>query len=134
MLVGPNLIKGLNFFFFDATTEQFLGFFNLPDYDNIRQFATLDGQLYAAVGKTLSGGAVLKWTGKVGPGCSSCLSFKVVGTLDGIGAYITPHEGRLFVTTESACGYPDWLKTNSTPSLTFGRCVVRRISSPTRTP
>jgi hypothetical protein len=40
-------------------------------------------------------------------GCASCLSFETVGTLpDGIGAYITSHEGRLFVGTWST-GNPE---------------------------
>jgi hypothetical protein len=100
MMVGPSLLGGLNFFFFQADTQEFLGFGNLPGYDNIRQFLNVDGDLYAAVGQTRVGGAVLKWTGSFdADACSTCLAFDVVGTLDGIGAYIASHQGRLFVTT-----------------------------------
>jgi hypothetical protein len=106
MLVGPSLLGGLNFFFFEADTEAYLGFANLPGYDNIRQFTTFDGQLYAAVGQSFipgvraGGGAVLRWTGtQTAAPCTTCLDFAVVGTLDSIGAYLTPHKGRIFVGT-----------------------------------
>jgi hypothetical protein len=100
MLVGPSLIGGLNFFFYDATTHEYLGSDMLEGYDNIRQFTVYRGDLYAAVGQTLVGGAVLKWNGsKTAKPCFTCLSFENVGALDGLGAYITSHEGRLFVTT-----------------------------------
>ena len=98
IVAGPSLLGGLNFFFFRADTRAYLGSGTLPGYDNIRQFAALGGQLYAAVGQMGVGGAVLRWTGSLtDPGCSSCLSFEVVGSLNGVGAFIVGHEGRLFV-------------------------------------
>lgn len=106
MLVGPSLLGGLNFFFYQADTEAYLGFASLPGYDNIRQFTLYQGQLYATVGQTFipglreGNGAVLRWTGtQTAAPCTTCLQFEVVGTLDGIGAYITPHNGRIFVGT-----------------------------------
>jgi hypothetical protein len=100
MLAGPSLFGGLNFFFYDAATREYLGVRNLPGYDNIRQFTVFQGHLYTTVGQTGVGGAVLRWTGAKAPlPCDTCLSFAVVGHLAGAGAYIEPHEGRLFVTT-----------------------------------
>src|SRR5262245_6766965 len=107
MLAGPSLLGGLNFFFYQADTGAYVGTANLTGYDSIRHFVTLDGQLYATVGQTFipnvnkGGGAVLRWTGTqtAAPCTASCLSFETVGTLDGIGANITVHNGRIFVGT-----------------------------------
>lgn len=108
MLAGPSLVtRGLNFFFYQADTGAYLGTAMLPGYDSIRHFVSFDGQLYATVGTAFvkdvvpGGGAVLRWTGKqtAAPCTTSCLAFETVGTLDGIGADITVHNGRLFVGT-----------------------------------
>jgi len=107
IMAGPSLLGGLNFFFFQADTAQFLGSGTLPGYDNIRQFLNVGDQLYAAVGQTFVGGAVLRWSGSQSAApCSTCLAFAVVGQLDGIGAYIAEHHGHIFVTTWPT-GKPD---------------------------
>src|SRR5262245_21872085 len=115
MLAGPSLLGGLNFFFFQADTGAYLGNARLPGYDSIRHFVNFEGQLYATVGQsfipgtaTTGGGAVLRWNGTQTPApcTTSCLWFETVGTLDGIGADITVHNGRIFVGTWTT-GSPD---------------------------
>src|SRR5437868_2694901 len=44
IMAGPSLLGGLNFFFFQADTAQFLGSGTLPGYDNIRQFLNVGDQ------------------------------------------------------------------------------------------
>jgi hypothetical protein len=101
LLAGPSLTTAaLNFFVFDAGTQQYLGSFSLPGYNDIRKFVTYKGDLYTAVGNVSpGGGSVLKWNGSYHATCSYCPSFEVVGQLTGEGAYITVHKGRLFVST-----------------------------------
>jgi hypothetical protein len=100
MLAGPSLFGGLNFFFFQADTRAYLGSKTLAGLNNIRQFTVFRGQLYVSVGQTGIGGAVLRWNGSMTAApCVSCLSFEVVGSFDGMGVFITDHQGRLFVTT-----------------------------------
>jgi hypothetical protein len=114
MLAGPSLLGGLNFFFYEADTGAYLGTATLAGYDSIRHFVNFEGQLYATVGQNFipgvapGGGAVLRWNGKqtAAPCTTSCLSFETVGTLDGIGADLTMHNGRIFVGTWTS-GSPD---------------------------
>lgn len=95
LLAGESLLlNGINLFAFNATTHQYLGSSSLPGYSNIRQFVTLNGNVYAAVAKSgATGGAVLKYNGQ------GLFGFDVVGNLDGQGAYIASHQGRLYVGT-----------------------------------
>lgn len=100
LFAGPGLISGLNLFAFRADTGQYLGSGVLPAFTNIRQMIVHNGALYIPVGASNVGGQVLRWTGSVSAApCASCFQFQSVGTLDGIGAYITLHEGRFYVTT-----------------------------------
>ena len=96
---GPNLspLGGINMFAFDAVTGAFLGATTLGDYSNIRKWREHNGILYTAVGNKgdQAGGSVLRWIGDKG----SPFLFEVVGDLDGQGAELEVHEGRLFVTT-----------------------------------
>lgn len=100
LLAGPSLLTGMNFFAFRADTKEYLGSATVEGYDNIRQMTVNNGVLYIPVGRNLVGGKVLRWTGSISPPpCKSCFTFDIVGDLDGIGAYITTHQGRLYVTT-----------------------------------
>lgn len=100
LFAGPSLISGLNLFAFRADTGQYLGSSVLPVFTNIRQMLVHNGVLYIPVGANNIGGQVLRWTGSVSaPPCASCFQFQNVGNMDGIGAYITLHQGRLYVTT-----------------------------------
>lgn len=95
ILAGPDLEAGLNLFAFNTTNGDFLGSTNLPAYDNIRKWRVVQGVLYTAVGNSGPGGAVLRWTGSA----AAPFQFQVVGLLDGAGAELAAHDGRLFVTT-----------------------------------
>jgi hypothetical protein len=102
LLAGPSLLGGITFYAYRADTEEYLGSGNYFGFDNIRQMLVYEGQLYIPVGRNLAPGQVLRWTGSwsgSGPCTAACFTFEQVGNLDGIGAYITPHQGRLYVTS-----------------------------------
>jgi len=107
---GPSLTGGLNFFAFQIDTQQWVAKGTLAGYDNIRKFLTVDGVIYAGVGKTSTGGSVLRYTGSFAsipppsPGqgagtCSACFTFDTVGALDSDAAYLALHNGRVYVST-----------------------------------
>jgi hypothetical protein len=98
---GPalNLLGGINLFAFNARDGGFLGSTTLSGYNNIRKWAVAKGVLYTTVGTVdnSSGiaGKVLRWDGSA----ANPLVFTEVGNLDGSGAEIAFHDGRLFVAT-----------------------------------
>ncbi len=95
-LSGPVALgEGINMFVFDATSGSFLQSATLPEYQNIRKWLVLNNVLYAAVATEYGDGKVLRWTGSK----SSPFSFEEVGNLDGGGAEIVAHNGRIFVGT-----------------------------------
>jgi len=74
----------------------YLGATVLPEYNDVRKWVVAGDALYTAVSNAFdSGGTVLRWRGDV----ANPFAFEVVGHLDGEGANIAFHEGRLFVTT-----------------------------------
>ena len=106
---GPRLGGGLNLFAFDADNGSYLGSHTLAMYSNIRKWKEHNGILYTAVGNQGTGGSVLRWNGnKANP-----FQFEKVGDLDGQGAELEIHEGRLFVTT-----WPGGVGTTPTPGVT----------------
>lgn len=95
---GPDLDEGVNLFAFSAITGRYLGSRHLPDFSNIRKFLLHDGVLYTAVGNEEGGGSVLRFDGDpTSPNFP--FDYRVVGLLDGDGAELAVHEGRLFVST-----------------------------------
>lgn len=99
LIGGPTLLGDVNLFAFRADTLEFLGVGTLAGMSHIRQGVIVDGALYLAVGFP-AGGAIVRWTGRLEPApCGTCFSFEVVGQVDGVGAFIAEHEGRLFVST-----------------------------------
>ncbi|MES1258609.1 MAG: hypothetical protein ABUS51_09265 [Acidobacteriota bacterium] len=104
LIAGPSLLGGLNFLVFRADTLDYLGSATVPVFDNVRQMIVYNNQLYIPVGTNLQGGNVLRWDGNLQTlpqPCTSCLSLHldVVGTFDGIGAFIAIHNGRFYVST-----------------------------------
>jgi hypothetical protein len=94
---GPAFTGGINIFLFDALNRTFIAAGNVPGYTNIRKWLVVDGVLYTAVGKP-NGGAVLRYTGDPANPATR-FQFQEVGLLDGDGAEIALHDGRLFVNT-----------------------------------
>ncbi|MDD5222355.1 MAG: hypothetical protein PHE84_00060 [bacterium] len=97
---GPamNLAGGINIFAFNVKDGSFLASATLSAYNNIRKWAVAKGVLYTTVGNvdnSAFGGTVLRWDGSV----SNPMIFTEVGKLDGAGAEIIYHEGRVFVST-----------------------------------
>jgi len=87
-LGGPSLLGGINLFAFNTQTRAYLGSANLPGYDNIRKWLTVNGALYAGVT-----GHVLRWTGSL----ADPFQFEQVGDIAGDAAELALHEGRIFV-------------------------------------
>jgi hypothetical protein len=110
IFAGPNFTGGLSFFGFDVATKQWVAKGDLKGYINIRSFLTVDGVVYAGVGRLINGGSVLRYTGSFesippptrgqGAGtCPDCFSFDTVGFLDSDAANLALHNGRVFVST-----------------------------------
>jgi len=95
ILGGVSLLGSLNLFAFNTTTGEYLGSTNLADYNNCRKWLVADNVLYTAVANTVGGGSVLRWLGDE----SNPFEFETVGNIDGDGAELVLHEGRLFVST-----------------------------------
>ncbi|MCA1601953.1 MAG: hypothetical protein LC776_10050 [Acidobacteria bacterium] len=95
ILGGPSLRGGINLFAFRSDDRRFIAARNFPEFNEIRQWLLSDNNLYAAVGKSGGGGAILNWKGTA----ENPFQFEVVGNTDGFGAYLTKHEGRIFVIT-----------------------------------
>ena len=102
-LAGPSfnevtgqLGNGVNMFAFDADEREFLDAHRFKEYSDIRnRWLVVDDVLYTTVGNIDGSGSVLRWIGTR----SNLFEFEVVGELDGQGAELELHEGRLFVTT-----------------------------------
>lgn len=96
LLGGPNLPgDGINLFAFRAGDGSFIGATALSGYNDIRKAVVHNGVLYIGVQNTAGGGSVLRWKGN----SANPFQFEVVGNLDLNAAYITLHDGKLFVTT-----------------------------------
>lgn len=91
---GPSLIRGINVFAFNGATGAFIAKARFAQYTDIRQWLVVNGVLYTTVG-TPTGGEVLRWTGTL----ADPLHFDEVGDLDGSGAYLALHGGRLYIST-----------------------------------
>ena len=107
ILGGPSIdpgSQGINLFAFDAWTGRFLKSRSLEAYGNIRKWLLEDGVLYTAVAAagdgefSYGGGSVLRWIDDDSHP-DYPLAFDVVGDMDGGGAELAMHEGRLFATT-----------------------------------
>ncbi|MFN0101059.1 MAG: hypothetical protein ACKV2U_03095 [Bryobacteraceae bacterium] len=125
MFAGPALTStgGINFFAYRISTNSWIAKGVTTLYDNIRRFTLLNSGggsvLYTAVGNTASNtanpnaGSALRYAGSFTtipppppptsgsniPVCAACFTFQAVGNLDGEGAYLTSHAGRLYVST-----------------------------------
>jgi hypothetical protein len=104
ILAGPGIGGGINLFAFHAGSRRYLGSAHLAEYDNIRKWIVHKGVLYTAVGRSEGGGAVLRWLPR-GAHRHFPFRFEVVGEIDGAGAELAVHDGRLFVSS-----WPDLAK------------------------
>ena len=103
-LVDKALLRVVNLFAFNAKTGEYLGARSFdgtpgnPHYNNIRQWLTARGQLYAGVGKP-GGGEILRWTGHLSDDPADVFQFETVGELQADPAYLAKFNGRIFVST-----------------------------------
>src|SRR5262245_383550 len=99
-LAGISATGAVNMFAFNALTKQYLGSISYdgqdgrPLYTNVRQWRVIDRELYVGVAKS-GGGEILRWTGDF----SSPFTFEKVGEIVGDPAYLTHHQGRIFVSS-----------------------------------
>jgi hypothetical protein len=101
VLLGGISVRGsVNVFAFNALTKEYLGAMSFdgrdgrPLYNNIRQWRLIDQELYVGVGANQAG-EILRWTGDV----TSPFEFETVGRIAGDPAYLTPHAGRVYVSS-----------------------------------
>jgi hypothetical protein len=100
ILGGISARGGINLFAFSGLTREYLGSISYdgregrPLYTNIRQWREIGSELYVGVA-TASGGEILKWTGDP----TSPFAYETVGAIAGDPAYLTLHEGRIFVSS-----------------------------------
>jgi hypothetical protein len=100
VFLGGVSANGITMFAFDARTRGFLGSVGFdgqagrPLYTNIRQWQVIHDELYVGVATTTRG-AVLRWVGNT----ASPFEFERVGDIAGDPAYLTEHNGRVFVST-----------------------------------
>jgi hypothetical protein len=103
-LAGPALGGGpVSFFAFSSSAETYLGSCQASAINDIRNWAVVNNVLYAGVGNTAGGGAVIRWNGTEAqpfdPTSPTC-GFEVVGALGGSAAYLTaygPNSDRIAV-------------------------------------
>ncbi|WP_460867266.1 Ig-like domain repeat protein [Nocardioides pakistanensis] len=102
---GPAYTGGINIFAFDDTTGAYLGSTSFAQYTNIRKWVLVNGELYTGVAVKPStehpkgGGMIMRWTGSR----TDPFQFENVGYIDGEGAELAEHDGRLFVATWPCC-------------------------------
>jgi hypothetical protein len=100
ILGGPAVNgPGVNFFFFDAATGNYIGSRHAPEFNNFRKTVLHGGVLYAGVGLQAGGGAVLRAIDRPRGHPDHPVGFEIVGELDGEGVELTEHEGALVVAT-----------------------------------
>jgi hypothetical protein len=99
---GPGTIAGVNMVAYDTSTGEYLGGRQFTEYSDIRKWVVVDDVLYTSVRNNLAlypelerNGSVLRWA----PTEDDLFNFEIVGWLDGEGAELAEHEGRLFVST-----------------------------------
>jgi hypothetical protein len=114
---GPAIVPGVNMFAFNGDTGECIAAKNFPEWNNIRQWLDVDGVLYTAVGGSEGGGSVLRWVGDFSALPESVMQFDVVGNLDGTGAYMAFHDGRIFVSTWPNFILGDVIETPNPPGL-----------------
>ncbi len=117
LLGGPSLSQsgGIRLVAFDAATGRYIGSKAYPQYEDIRKWVVVGGQLYTAVGTlgpvvdgvpSVNGGRILRWTGTL----HHPFSFQEVGKTDNdpaeIGAHREGADQRLFVSTWSTTSSP----------------------------
>lgn len=98
ILAGPGLYTGVNFFYFNGETGEYLGSYHSALLNNIRRWVKLNGVLYTTVGLVDGTGAVLRWRGN-SEDLTKLNRFEIVGRLDAEGAELAIHDDRLFVAT-----------------------------------
>lgn len=104
-LAGPSIIRGINIFAYDAISGNLLGAQNFPQWNDIRNWLSIKGVLYAGVGNssvpgpTAPAGAIIRWNGESSTDPNVLFDFEVVGNLDSNAANLAEHDGRMYVST-----------------------------------
>lgn len=114
-LAGPTFQNDVTFAAWDAASGSFKGSCRATALNNIRQWVTANGVLYAAAGRDTGDGVILRWRGSLAQPFNGAASpseycgFEVVGVLPAFPAYVTVYDNKRIVAsvwTENR-GQPD---------------------------
>jgi len=113
-LAGPTFQNDVAFAAWDASAGTYLGSCRAAALNNIRQWITVNGVLYAAAGRDSGDGVILRWRGSLAQpfngaadGSDYC-GFEVVGVLPAFPAYVTSYDGKRLAASV-------WTENRSTP-------------------
>jgi len=102
-VAGPTFQTDVTFAAWDASTGTYRGSCRATALNQIRQWITVNGVLYAGAGRDTGDGVILRWRGTStdpfrGAGTvSDYCGFEVVGTLPGFPAYLTTYNNQRIV-------------------------------------
>jgi hypothetical protein len=103
LMAGPTLQHNVIFAVWDASNGIYKGSCRAIALNNIRQWITVHGTLYAAAGLSAGGGAILRWVGSVDnpyngtASVSDYCGFEIVGKMPGFPAYVTSYDDKRLV-------------------------------------
>lgn len=100
ILAGPTFQNDVAFAAWDASTGTYRGSCRATALNQIRQWITVNGVLYAGAGRQTGDGVILRWRGTPdnpfngSPSVSDYCGFDVVGTLAAFPAYLANYDGK----------------------------------------
>lgn len=99
-LAGPSFQSDVVFAAWDAASGSYLGACRATELNQIRQWITVNGVLYAGAGRDRGDGVLLRWRGSTAdpfdgaPRVSDYCGFEIVGVLPAFPAYLANYDGK----------------------------------------
>ncbi|MED5617824.1 hypothetical protein [Ideonella sp. BN130291] len=99
-LAGPTFSNDVTFAAWDAASGSYRGACRATALNQIRQWITVNGVLYAGAGRDAGDGVILRWRGTVdnpfngAPAVSDYCGFEVVGVLPSFPSYLANYDGK----------------------------------------
>ena len=99
-LAGPTFQNDVTFAAWDASTETYRGSCRATALNQIRQWITVNGVLYAGAGRRTGDGVILRWRGtadnpfNTAAAVSDYCGFEIVGVLPAFPSYLANYDGK----------------------------------------